>query len=90
MRRPLTYQMHANANMEGRDLALRITLTAYDDAGNEVASRTWRRHVIGAEFDGLEWTAAYAATELAKLARDRCTQAHELEPIEPEITLPLF
>lgn len=90
MRVPITFQMHANANSEGRDMALRITLTAYDGQGNEVASRTWRRHVIGPDFDGLEWTAAYCTAEMAKLMRDRLVDAHDIEEVEAEVTLPLF
>lgn len=90
MQAELSYQVHANVNMEGRDMALRVTLTVYDAQGNEVNSRTWRRHTVGQVYDGLEWTAAHATTELAKLMRDRLADGHGLEDIQPETTLPLF
>lgn len=86
MDHPRSWQLHANVNGYRNDVALRITITAYDDDGFEIDSKTWRRHVSSLWMDGLDWTALLATRELEKL------MAHHLETeVTPtEIDEPLF
>lgn len=62
-----TWQVHASANQDGADLGLRVTITAYDEAGYEIGTHTWRKHVRGLQFDSLTVQAAAIALELYKL-----------------------
>lgn len=85
-----SYQLHANANVSGRDMALRVTLTRYDEHGNTLEDRTWRAHTVAPQFQELEWTAAVCTTELAKLLRRRLHDPALADDIDPDIQLPLF
>lgn len=42
MGQSVDWQLHANVNEHGEDVALRVTLSAYDRTGYEVYSETWR------------------------------------------------
>jgi hypothetical protein len=58
----------------------------YDEAGYEVATKTWRRHVKGLQMDSLEWQALFAVDELVKLMSHVC--GHDYHPVE--VDEPLF
>ena len=82
-----TYQVHANGNADHGDLALRVTITEYDEAGYQVATSTWRRHVKDLWFEGNDWQAYSVTVELAKLMAHSCgTSLAEVN----EIDVPLF
>lgn len=81
-----TWQVHATGNQNGRDLALRLTVTAYDEAGFEAGQKTFRRHVTGLQFDDLNAQATYVVCELLKMLDDSFKRA--ALPDEPDI--PMF
>lgn len=62
-----TYQVHANANADHGDLALRISITFYDETGHQTAHSTWRKHVRDLTFAGSDWQAYSAICEMAKM-----------------------
>ena len=46
------YSLHANANEHGKDLVLRVTLTAYDENGLAHEPVTWRGHTTVIQVPG--------------------------------------
>jgi hypothetical protein len=81
-----TWQVHANVNTDHNDSALRVTITFYDEAGYEVHTKTWRKHVKGLLLDSSEWQAYAAITELARMMAFFCETEHK----PTEIDEPLF
>lgn len=82
-----TFQVHANVNSDWGDNALRVTITMYDEHGLVLASETWRRHVRNVQFDGMDWQAYSAVTDLCKMMGH--IVAHR-EILHDEVDTPLF
>jgi hypothetical protein len=62
-----TIQVHANANIDGADAGLRVSITMYDESGHEMAHKTWRKHVRALQVDGLDWQAYSAVVDLCRM-----------------------
>ena len=62
-----TFQIHANANIDRGDCALRVTVTSFDRNGHQVATHTYRKHVKALYFDSDVWQAYSAVTDLARM-----------------------
>jgi len=80
------YQVHANANVDHGDCALKLTITFYDETGYEEHTQTWRRHVRDLWFEGSDWQALFVAVELAKMMGDIAKAGLELDSLQA----PLF
>lgn len=81
-----TYQVHANGNADAGDLALRVTITFYDESGHMETTQTWRKHVKDLWFEGSAWQAYSVACELAKMLAEITGS----EDVHLEIDTPLF
>ena len=81
-----TYQIHANVNAAHGDAALRVTLSIYDENGDLVAHKTWRKHVSPLWVEGMEWTAFTGVTDLAKMMAEICETTVTLDDVDT----PLF
>jgi len=62
-----TWQVHANAQQNGSDLALRLTVTCYGPDGSEEGQKTWRAHVSVPEQGSLTESGAQAAYEMTRM-----------------------
>jgi len=80
------WQIHANVNVSGRDAALRVTMSTYDENGDLRATETWRKHVVPLEVEGLAWQ---ALSGLQDLCRMMAAAVHEPASIEG-VDEPLF
>jgi len=81
-----TYQVHANGNADHGDLALRVTITHYDENGYMESTQTYRRHVRDLDFHSSDWQALFVAVELSKMMSDIAKTGLELKSLQP----PLF
>lgn len=81
-----TYQVHANANVDHGDVALRLTITFYDEAGFREHHQTWTRHVRDLWFEGSDWQALFIAVELARMMGDISKAGLQLDALD----VPLF
>ena len=80
------FQVHCNVNVNGKDAALRVTITLYDETGHSVAHKTFRKHVTALWMDSLEWQAYCAVTDLGKMMAEVCGEKLIMD--EPDV--PLF
>jgi hypothetical protein len=83
----LTYQVHANVNVDHGDAALRVTITVYDETGAATSHKTWRGHQKALWVEGSDWMALEAVQGLYKLLAGQVQGAGELAA-EPDV--PLF
>lgn len=81
------FQVHANVNADGRDSALRVSITFYDENGFSTAHETYRRHVTTLQLDGTAWQAYSAVVELCKMMGEIAT-GQRVEHLE--LDTPLF
>jgi len=81
-----TFQIHANVNSSHGDSALRVTISFYDENGDLVQHKTWRKHVSNMWVEGLEWQALVGLTDLHKMMQDVCGTTVGLDDIDT----PLF
>lgn len=86
MKDPSTYQTHVSANQDGRDLALRATVTAYDENGWEIGTKTVRRHVTGLDMADLDAQLLYHLSELLKMVAEE----QQRRPLHDVPDTPLF
>jgi len=81
------YTLHANVNQHGDDVALRITLSAYDCQGAELHTETWRgRESRMPELETAEDTAWYLVLCLAKVME----RAGSVGRVNAHVEPPLF
>jgi len=80
------WQIHANVNTSGRDAALRVTISVYDENGDLTASRTWRKHVVPLAVEGLAWQALAGVQDLTRMMSAVCQEPAEIV----EVDEPLF